>query len=434
MVRRIWQIHADGKFCRYFILFVSNSAGISSTAGGIVRSLQERHPQTSFEHYGPKVLLSAISSEARIQENAKLQSIGSNILEKSDGDIRGIVASVSASSFVDAIKSSDGTSLKRHIFDENLRVFLGTNGGFNKQIIDTASSADSFLFWYLNNGITITCKKYSYNRGHAAPIIGLTDFQIVNGAQTSHSLFEAARAGGDILRDVVLLVRIYETDRTDVAERVAVATNSQARIQSRDLRANRPVLKNLELAFKEKGYFFERKRNMHASQPDDKRIDALKLGQVILAFYLKQPERSKSDSDAIFEGLFGQIFHENYNIEALVRLFDLYQQIETRRDEYDREFGSSETGMPEQYLLYGHWFILYAAGLLIGRREEKDIPSGEDAEELVDEAIKLVARACDQVKAVAHYQLFRSGRTKDKIVAELTGQQMNFFDLPGFEA
>jgi hypothetical protein len=57
------------------------------------------------------------------------------------------------------------------------------------------------------------------------------------------------------------------------------------------------------------------------------------------------------------------------------------------------------------------------------------LPTGKDAEALVEEAIKIVALACSQHKAVAHYQMFRSPRTKDKILAEIVGKQMDLFDL-----
>jgi hypothetical protein len=71
---------------------------------------------------------------------------------------------------------------------------------------------------------------------------------------------------------------------------------------------------------------------------------------------------------------------------------------------------------------------VYAAKLLLTLRNAT-VPTGEAAEALANEAIGLVARACAQSKAVAHYQMFRSPRTKDKILAELSGKQGSLFDL-----
>ncbi len=428
-VQRIWALHEKGCVCRYRIVLCSNDQGLSASARGLLEGAIASLHGVTYETYGPEDLIRDIGTRGRQRESGCLQVIGKEIFERTDGDIRGLIASVDARSFVELIQTGDGKSIKRNLFDDNLRVFLGASGGYNGEIIATATSEDSHLFWYLNNGITITCRDYSYNKGHVSPVIRMDDFQIVNGAQTSHSLIEAARRASDGLDEVVLTVRIYATGRTDIAERVAVATNSQARIQSRDLRANHPVLKKMEIAFADRGYFFERKRNMHADKEEGRRIDALKLGQIVMSYHLGEPERAKADSDSIFGDRFQAIFHELHNMDELCRLVDFYQVIESMRDEYLAKHGDGvEGGGERQYLIYGHWFVLFAARLLLARSNQP-LPDKTNAEALVNKAIGLVARACSQGKAVAHYQMFRSPRTRDKIMAELSGKQLDLMDL-----
>lgn len=429
-VQRIWELHKKGKICRYKVVFCSNGGGFSTSAQGIVDSVKASHSSVSFEFYGGHDVVRAMAIEGRDAEDGQLQVIGKEILERSDGDVRGAVASVDAQSFVDLITAEDKETIKRHLFDDNLRVFLGVKGGYNQAIISTATSDDSYLFWYLNNGVTITCKSFSYNKGHTNPKLVFKDFQIVNGAQTSHSLVEAARTNPEALSDVVVMVRMYATDRVDIAERVAVATNSQARIQSRDLMSNHEILKKLELAFKERGYFFERKKNMHSDRPEDKRIDALKLGQIILSFELREPDKAKTESDSIFDARFHQIFDNRHSIDGLISLYQLYEIIEEMRDRYQAEFGSSpESGHEHKYLIYGHWFVLFACKLLHVKSQKAQLPTGGDARALVEESIRRVAAACSQHKAVAHYQMFRSPRTKERILGEISAKQSNFFDL-----
>ena len=429
-VRRIWELHDKGKICRYKVVFCSNGGGFATSAQGIIDSVKASHSSVSFEFYSGHDVVQAMAIEGRDAEDGQLQVIGKEILERSDGDVRGAVASIDAQSFVELITAEDGETIKRHLFDDNLRVFLGAKGGYNQAIISTATSGDSYLFWYLNNGVTITCKSFSYNKGHTNPKLVFKDFQIVNGAQTSHSLVEAARTNPEALADVVLMVRMYATDRADIAERVAVATNSQARIQSRDLMSNHETLKKLELAFKERGYFFERKKNMHSDKPVVKRIDALKLGQIILSYDLREPDKAKTESDSIFDSRFHQIFDNRQSIDELIRLYQLYEIIEDMRDGYQAEFGSSpESGHEHQYLVYGHWFVLFACKLLHVKSQEAQIPTGDDARALVAEAIRRVAAACSQHKAVAHYQMFRSPRTKERILGEISAKQTDFFDL-----
>lgn len=428
-VRRIWRVHEHGTLCRYRIVLCSNDRGLSPSAKTLLESALQGLPGVDYEVYGARELIRDVGVAGSQRETGSLSVVGREVFERTDGDIRGLIASVDAASFVAMIQTDDGRAVKRHLFDDNLRVFLGANGGFNSQIISTATSDDSHLFWYLNNGITITCRDYAYNKGHTNPKIRIEEFQIVNGAQTSHSLVEAARRSPESLQNVVLTVRVYATSRTDIAERVAVATNSQARIQTRDLRANAPVLKKMEIAFADRGYHFERKRNMHSDKDPKKRIDALKLGQILLTFMLKEPDRAKADSDSIFDERFGAIFHEHHDMDEVCRIVDLYQAIEEMRDEYVAKNGEAVDGGGEpSYLIYGHWFILFAVGLLL-RRAGKPVPPKSECRPIILEAIGLLARACSPSKTTSHYQMFRSPRTRDKIVAELSGKQTSLLDL-----
>jgi hypothetical protein len=429
-VDRIWKIHAKGKQCKYYVICCSNGCGFAETAKTIIDTFCTNYKSVSFQFYSGHDFISSLSASGRNSTSGMLKVIGKEILERSDGDIRGAIASVDASSFIELILADDGINIKRDLFNDNLRIYLGTKGGYNQSIVNTATSSDAYLFWYLNNGITITCKNFTYNKGHVNPTLRIEDFQIVNGAQTSHSLVEAFQQNNNSLDDVVIMIRIYATTRAEIVERVAVATNSQARIQSRDLRSNADILKKIELAFKERGYYFERKKNMHADKPVEVRVDALKLGQIVLAFYLREPEKSKTDSDSIFDSKFDEIFNEVQNIDELIKLFKVYQYIEKMRQEYEdsKEF-NMDTDDNRRYLIYGHWFVLFTFNLIYKNRELKEIPVGKQMEDMVNESVRILANACGASRTSGHYQLFRSSKTKEKIYAEIGSKQLSFFEI-----
>ncbi len=128
---RIWNLHSEGKICRYHIVLSSNAEYLSPSAKRIVDSIVSAHEQVRFEFFGPKDFISSVSSENHFKEDGSLQVIGKEILERADGDIRGVVASIDARSFMELISTNDGQGVKRHLFDENLRVFLGAKGGYN---------------------------------------------------------------------------------------------------------------------------------------------------------------------------------------------------------------------------------------------------------------------------------------------------------------
>lgn len=87
--------------------------------------------------------------------------------------------------YLNLIEGSDG-KIRRNLFYDNVRDFLGSNS-VNNEIENTLKSKnDQDKFAILNNGVTIVAKSIN-------PIgdnFTLNDFQIVNGCQTSHVLFD----------------------------------------------------------------------------------------------------------------------------------------------------------------------------------------------------------------------------------------------------
>ncbi len=57
------------------------------------------------------------------------------------------------------------------IFQENARIYLTQKNKINKRIFDSALADSNAEFWYLNNGITLTCDHFEYPPGTRAPIL-----------------------------------------------------------------------------------------------------------------------------------------------------------------------------------------------------------------------------------------------------------------------
>ena len=88
-----------------------------------------------------------------------------------------------------AFLTDDTGALRRHIFDWNVRDYLG-EVEVNREIQSSLANQDSPDFWWLNNGVTVICSRTS--------IVGKTyvldDVEIVNGLQTSYSIFRTLSA------------------------------------------------------------------------------------------------------------------------------------------------------------------------------------------------------------------------------------------------
>lgn len=77
--------------------------------------------------------------------------------------------------------------LQRRIFYENVRDYQGTDNSVNKEISNTIkeeNTRDQFVL--LNNGITVITRVLKSLGGN---VYELSDFQIVNGCQTSNEIF-----------------------------------------------------------------------------------------------------------------------------------------------------------------------------------------------------------------------------------------------------
>lgn len=418
-----------GIYCKYKIYLVSNGQHLAKSGIRIIEEFCSRYDWISYEEVGFHEIARLIYRPERESVSGQLQVIDRQIFDRSDGDVRGAIACVDALSYLKLICNEDLTSIKRHIFDDNIRVFLGLDGGYNGDIFRSAVSDDNHLFWYQNNGITITCENFSYNSGIRSPVLTVDGLQVVNGAQTSHALFQAYQRNPIRTQNVLLLIKVYETAKADISRRVAVATNSQARILQRDLHSNDEIQHKLEGAFSDKGYFYERKKGQHSDKPNAQRIDAFKLGQVVLSYFLGEPERARVQSDEIFGSLYGDIFHEHYDLDELVQVWELSLEIEQRRQR-EAEIARSTVGETRElsWLPYGNWHVLYAIRLLANAKEVK-VPPHAETQEYVTQGIEIIQRVVTDGPKQAVYELFRSRKTRDRVLRSVypQAQQMMLF-------
>ena len=110
-------------------------------------------------------------------------SFSSDVFEDVGEYGRAITGSVTASELGRLYKNHG-----RRLFEGNVRFFIGARkGGINERMIETARKSPG-IFWALNNGITIVA---STCVGEGKRTYRLTRFSIVNGCQTTLSLFNA---------------------------------------------------------------------------------------------------------------------------------------------------------------------------------------------------------------------------------------------------
>jgi hypothetical protein len=149
------------------------------------------------------------------------------------------------------------------VFARNIRRGLGDKVHVNRAIRTTIRQKPD-MFWFLNNGLTITCDE-AEPRGEKLWMRGA---QIINGQQTSRSLQGMLKEKGQRsnLREVSVGVRVIALGDGDLEETdeivadIVEATNFQNAIRKSDLRSNDLRQIELERELAARGYRYIRKR------------------------------------------------------------------------------------------------------------------------------------------------------------------------------
>ncbi len=323
----------------FHVHFCGNTKAMVKTHQARVAESLEDYTSFEVHHHSLDSIVQMFLDRKKPKIDAELRAVDKNYFERSDGNIRGMICTFEANEIVKLITDpEDDKKVRYDAFNDNVRIYLTKRNAVNKKIYETALSDENSEFWYLNNGITMTCDSFSYQPARRSPKIALTNVQIVNGGQTSNALFEAHLKEPAKLEDVLVLRRIYETRSRDITSKIAEATNSQTPINTRDLHSNDDIQKKLEESFRDLGIFYERKARQHSNEARDKRIDALSAGQSHLAYSHGLPEVAKKDRARVFRDLYATVFNSEVTTQQLLVSLRLYEQIQIRKLEIQKKY------------------------------------------------------------------------------------------------
>ena len=164
------------------------------------------------------------------------------------------------------------------LLEQNVRVFLQARGKVNRGIRLTLENEPSMFFAY-NNGITATAEAVEIgNSGGQMLLRRLTNFQIVNGGQTTASVHVARLRNVDISRTFVQMkLSVVSPERaTTLVPKISEYANSQNRVSAADFFANHAFHVRMEGfsrrihapspdgSFRQSKWFYERARGQYA--------------------------------------------------------------------------------------------------------------------------------------------------------------------------
>lgn len=177
------------------------------------------------------------------------------------------------------------------LLEQNVRTFLQARGNVNKGIKATILNEPAMFFAY-NNGITATAQGVDTKITDAGlAITRIIDLQIVNGGQTTASLFHTRRRDNADLSRIFVQMKLSVIDSQDsesVVPRISEYANTQNRVNAADFFSNHPFHVRMEGfsrriwapaqvgAQRETKWFYERARGQYADEqskltPGDRR-------------------------------------------------------------------------------------------------------------------------------------------------------------------
>lgn len=168
------------------------------------------------------------------------------------------------------------------LLEKNVRSFLQAKGGVNRGIRDTLRDEPDMFLAY-NNGISVTAESVEIVRDeNGKPSIKrIRDMQIVNGGQTTASIFNARndkKIAADLSKVFVQMkISVIHSAEAmdDIVPRISTFANTQNKIQVADFSANDPFHRKLEElsrtiwapaygGMKPRNWFYERARGQYA--------------------------------------------------------------------------------------------------------------------------------------------------------------------------
>ncbi|MFP1789457.1 AIPR family protein [Lonsdalea quercina] len=170
-------------------------------------------------------------------------------------------------------------SFGARLLEQNVRTFLQARGNVNQGIRATILNEPGMFFAY-NNGITATAQSVEIEATDSALVITrIVDLQIVNGGQTTASLFHTRKRDKADLSQIFIQMKLSVIDNQQsemVVPKISEYANTQNRVNAADFFSNHPFHVRMEGfsrriwapaqkgAPRETRWFYERARGQYA--------------------------------------------------------------------------------------------------------------------------------------------------------------------------
>jgi AIPR protein len=284
--------------------------------------------QVEFEYINHENIVDFIQTTKEIKASLKLT--GESFVENFNFK-RVLIGKVNVKEIANLFRShGDG------LLEKNIRRYLGLNRNrVNEAIQETLLGERKDNFYFKNNGITMVCRKFSYNALQEKNWeIIVEDLQIINGGQTCKTIEQTIENNEDKdFSQVYVLIRLYELSdqqaNDDLINEITLATNSQNPVDLSDLRSNDILQRTLETDIKLLGYNYRRKKDIAST--NEAIIPLSVAAQAIYSIWKEKPHVAKFKRKELFGSLYNDVFKPEPNAAQLVIAVLIYRFCDNQR-------------------------------------------------------------------------------------------------------
>ena len=262
------------------------------------------------------------------------------------------IALVDLKSYFNFIVNDEG-DVKKSFFDSNVRDYQGKNN-VNSSISETLHRADDNDFWWLNNGVTVLASEATLVNNRELQIVNP---EIVNGLQTSMEIYNYFSENREALESEKrsILLRIIVPDNEESRDQIIFATNNQTNIPKATLRVTDPIHLQIEMYFKSRGLFYDRRKNYYKNQgrKPAEIVGISFLAQCLITIFLKKPDHARARPSTLLndEKTYNELYEKNNDLEVFYRVALLGKKIQ-RNVRSGSNYSSAEKSDILYYVLY----------------------------------------------------------------------------------
>lgn len=227
--------------------------------------------------------------------------------------------------------TDDSGNLNKRFFEANVRDYQGNNS-VNKSIAETLYAPGNEDFWWLNNGVTILAS--GLTRVTSKEVI-IENPEIVNGLQTSREIYNYFTCNQDSINGESrnVLVRIVRPADENSRDKIIFATNNQTNIPQYSLRVTDAIHVQIELYFKSKGLYYDRRKNYYKNlrKKSTDIIGVSFLAQCLISIILRKPDYARARPSTLLadESIYNQLYSGEQDLDVYYKAAMIGKRVKT---------------------------------------------------------------------------------------------------------